>query len=357
MADNPSSSNVAGELQVVFKANTAPLKDATADVKQELQSVGEEGGAAGASIGGGMATAAAGAAAAAAAIVKLMQEFKKLSDEAKAYEMQRGSAFDSQESHLTSLLGKAQQLSDYERERARINQELSNTQQKIGEETAKYLDAHGSLFDSAGRLLGVEKSVSQVIKDQNADMREAADLREKQIEALNLIVSSQAESNNLLRQAALTGDTANVERERARQEIAALEQKRNAVHGPGSYEAVGELNETIRLRKLELDEVLKKIDAMREERALHDMQAASEQALSEARRKMREEEQEAREKEREHAREMARAARERLQIEREITQQKKQQQSGFGLGNVTFGGSRAMQSALNQSDISRIWSD
>jgi len=154
MANNTGTGNTAGELNVKFTVDTSSVKEATTEVKQELQSVGEEGSSAGASIGGGMATAAAGAAAAAAAIVKLMQEFKKLSDEAKAYEAARNEAFGSQESHLASLLGKAEQLSDYEKERARISQELANTQQKIGEETAKYLDTHGSLFDSAGRLLG-----------------------------------------------------------------------------------------------------------------------------------------------------------------------------------------------------------
>jgi len=155
----------------------------------------------------------------------------------------------------------------------------------------------------------------------------------------------------------LTGDVANVERERARQEIAALESKRNAIHGAGSYDAVGELNESIRLRKLELDEVLKRIDAEREAKNLRDMEAASRAAIAEAERQQREEERKAREEQREHEREMAKAARERLQMEKEITRERRQQQSGFGLGNVTFSGSRAMQSALNQSEISRIWSD
>ena len=54
---------------------------------------------------------------------------------------------------------------------------------------------------------------------------------------------------------------------------------------------------------------------------------------------------------------MARLARERLHVEKEITREKNQQRGGFGINNMTFFGSRAMQSALNQRELSQLWSD
>ena len=59
MANTTTSGNVAGELNVKFTANTAPVKEAAAEVKGELQEVGAAGQQAGAKIGEGFSAAAA----------------------------------------------------------------------------------------------------------------------------------------------------------------------------------------------------------------------------------------------------------------------------------------------------------
>lgn len=352
-----SIGNNAGELNVKFTANTAPLKEGAAEVKKELEAVGDEGQAAGEGVSSGMAGAAAAGIAAGAAIAKLIEKFNELAKEAREYDIQRTAAFGTQESHLASLQGRAAELTDYDRERSRINQELADTTAEISDKTAKYLDTHGSLLDGAARMLGVQKSVSEVIKDQVADMEAARAIREQEIQALNELTAKQAENSNRIKQAAQTGDSINVEKERARQEIEALERKRDSLSGAGSYAALGEVTESIRLRKLELDDAIKKIEAEREARAIRDMENASAQALAEARREMREKDREEREAQRDHEREMANLARERLRVEREITRERNQQQAGFGLGNVNFSSGRAMQAAIGQSDISQRWSD
>lgn len=351
------TSNTAGELNVKFTANVAPLKDAAAEAKQSLDEVGSSGQSAGAGIGMGMAAAAAAAVVASKVIVQFMNDMAALAKETAAYEANRNAAFASQESTLGSLLNAAQQTTDYDQKRSHINQQLADTQAKIGDDAAKYLDTHGSLIDSAAVLLGLEKSTAQVLKEQAVDMQTAADIRERQIQALNEATAKQYEQSNLLKQAALTGDPINVEREKARQEIEALERKRDGIRGAGSYAAVNEVEEAIRLRKLELEEVIKRIEAEREAKNMRDMEHESAKALHEAWRQQAEEQRDREREEREHAREMAHAARERLQLEKEITREKNAQRAGFGINNVTFFGSRAMQSAINQREISQMWSD
>jgi len=357
MADIPGTGNTAGELNVKFTANTAPLKEAAADVKTDLQGVGEEGKSAGAGVAGGMAMAAAGAVAASAAVIKVMDALAALNKEAEAFERNRRDVFAAQESLLSSLLNLAQQNTDYDRQRAHINQQLANTNQAISDEYAKQLEGNHNLIGQAGMLLGISKSQSELLKEQNYDLQEAARYRDLQVQALNEATAKQAELNNRLKQAAQTGDSINVEKERARQEIEALERKRDSLSGAGSYAALGELNEAIRLRKLELEDTIKRIKAEREAKAIRDMENASAQALAEARREMREKDREEREAQREHEREMANLARERLRVEREITRERNQQQSGFGLGNVNFSSGRAMQAAIGQAEISQRWSD
>lgn len=349
--------NSAGELNVKFTVNTAPLKEGTEEVKKELGAVGDEGQAAGAGVSSGMANAAAAAIAAGAVVVKLIEKFAQLAKEAREYDEQRNAAYSTQESHLASLQGRAAELTDYDRERARINRELADTTAEIGDKAAKYLDTHGSLLDGAARMLGLQKSVGDVIKDQVADMDAARVLREQEIQALNELTAKQAENSNRLKQASQTGDSINVEKERARQEIEALERKRDSLSGAGSYAALGEVTESIRLRKLELDDTIKRIEAEREARAIRDMENASAQALAEARRELRAQDQAEREAQREHEREMANLARERLRVERDITRERNQQQAGFGLGNVNFSSGRAMQAAIGQSEVSQRWSD
>jgi len=375
MADNTPSNNVAGELNVKFTADATPVKQAAAEAKVALEGVAGAGKSAGAEIASGAEAAAAGLEGAAAGAAGLAAALPGIGAALAVVIPLLGSIVEHfDEAHRLAIGLNNELVKQADDARARLNIIREEIDGHSALEKAKQRDRERESDDirKANELLKETKdhaaaTNSQVeariraIKEEHSAIRAALD---EEASKRQQITAARLRDAAAIKEAELGGDGDATATAKAQAEINRLEEEKKKL-GADATAGAEAIRKAIDDR---IQQIGRELEAIKErnleERNFKDMREESEAAIARAKQEERDrakqerEEQRQREREqRDHEREMAKAARERLQIEREITQQKRQQQSGFGLGNVPFSGSRAMESALNQGDISRIWSD
>lgn len=375
MADNSPSSNNAGELNVKFTADATPVKQAAAEAKQALEGVAGAGKAAGSEIAAGAEAAAAGLESATAGATGLVAALPAIGAALAVVIPLMGAIvehFDEAHRLAVGLNTELAKQADDSRSRLSIIQEeidghsaLEKAKQRDREREADDLrKANELLKETKDHAAATNEQVAKrilAIKEEHSAIRAALD---EEANKRQQITAARLRDAAAIREAELGSDKDVTATAKAQAEINRLEEERKKL-GADATDGAEAIRKSIDDRIQQIGRELEAIKQRNlEERNFKDMIAESEAAMARAKQEERErakqerEEQRQREREqRDHEREMAKATRERLQLEREITREKNQQRSGFGIGNITFSGSRAMQSAINQREISQIWSD
>lgn len=365
------SGNTAGELNVKFTGNAAPVNAAADEAKAALQGVATAAGTAGAELQSAGAEGAESINKAVEAMhslhhamrlvtkviipVAAITEFVELVRRAEEYinkaneVMAKGEeSADEINSKLAERLRLARAVTD--EQRRQVSEEIEGVHLRkwatddlnkaiVALETWRANEAERARTLNAdnfkGELDAIDAKVHELEQEKSRRLAVIAQIQEREAQAHQAEMIRQAEAAQKEQERADAAKAINTGTEAEYQAATLLAEARKAVNDQLRFEL--QLRAAIILQDAEADKT--------DEESIRYLRQADEERKQNAEWWAFKEQQ------------ALENARQRLEIERQITREKQEQQRGFGAENVPFFGVGAMAATINQQEISRKWSD